>query len=87
MFSLIKQVFIVLRRFNESLARVAQVSNQTKCLSLNDKPCMIRPTIIDLSSVELRYYLFMISLNKCSGSCNVLLPKVFIPKKPKKHKC
>ena len=87
MFSLIKQVFIVLRRFNESLARVAQVSNQTKCLSLNDKPCMIRPTIIDLSSVELRYYLFMISLNKCSGSCNVLLPKVLIPKKPKKHKC
>ena len=72
MFSLIKQVFIVLQSFNESLARVAQVSNQTKCLSLNDKPCIVRPTLINLNSVEVKYYPFMISLDKCSESCNVL---------------
>ena len=36
MFSL----FIVLMSFSESLARVAKVSDRTKCLFLNDKPCM-----------------------------------------------
>ena len=45
--------------------------NQTKCLSLNDEPCMIRPTLIDLNPVELKYYPFMISLDKCTGCCNV----------------
>ena len=36
---------------------------------------MVRPTLIDLNLVELKYYLFMISLDKCSGSCNVILSK------------
>ena len=61
MFSLIKQVLIVLLSFSESLA--------TKCLSLNDALCMVRPTIIDLNPAELKYYPFMISLDKCGGSC------------------
>ena len=39
MFSLIKQVFIVLLSFSSSLA--------TKCLSLNEEPCMVRATLID----------------------------------------
>ena len=30
---------------------------------------MIRPTVFDLNSVELKYYPFMISLDKCNGSC------------------
>ena len=77
MFSLIKQVFIALLSFSSSLA--------TKCISLNDELCMIRPTIIDLNPVELKYYPFMISLDKYSGSCNVLSPKRCVPKK--KHKC
>ena len=47
MFSLIKQVFIVLLSNSKSLA--------TKCLSLNDEPCMVRPTFIDLNPVELKY--------------------------------
>ena len=42
MFKLIKQVFIVLLSFIESLAR-----DQTKCLFLNEEPCMVRPTLID----------------------------------------
>ena len=73
MFSLIKQVFIALLSFSSSLA--------TKCISLNDELCMIRPTIIDLNPVELKYYPFMISLDKYSGSCNVLSPKRCVPKK------
>ena len=76
MFSLIKQVFIVLLSFSESLA--------TKCLFLNDEPYMVRPTLIDMNLVELKYYQFMISLNKYTGSCNVLFPKICVPKKKKK---
>ena len=65
MFSLIKQVLISLLSFSESLA--------TKCGSLNDEPCMVRLT--------LKHYAFMISLDKCNGSCNVLSPKACASKK------
>ena len=66
MFSLIKQVFIVLLSLSESLARVAKVSDRTKCLSSNDEPCIVRPSLIDLNPVELKYYPFMINLDKCT---------------------
>ena len=55
MLSLIKQVFIILLSFSESLA--------TTCLLLNDEPFMVRPTHTDLNPVELKYYLLMISLD------------------------
>ena len=71
MFSL----FFVLLNFSSSLA--------TTCLFLNDEPCMVRPTLVDLNSVELKHYPFIISLNKCTGSCNVLSPKIRVPKKAK----
>ena len=74
MFSL----FIVLLTFSRSLAR-----DWTKCLFLNDEPCMVRPALIDLYPVELKYYPFIISLNKCTGSYNVLSPKIFVPKETK----
>ena len=45
MFSL----FILLLSFSESLVR-----NRTKCLFLNDEPCMVRPTLIDMNPVELK---------------------------------
>ena len=48
MFSLVKQVFFVLMIFSESLA--------TKCLSLNDESCMVRPTLIDLNLLQFKYY-------------------------------
>ena len=44
---------------------------------------LVRPTLIDLNPVELKYYPFMISLNKYTGSCNVLSPKICIPKEAK----
>ena len=78
MFSLIKQVFIVLLSFSKSLER-----DRTECLYLNGKPCMISSTLIDLDPVELKYYPFMISLDKFSGSCNVLSPKTCVPKETK----
>ena len=72
MFSVIKQVFIILVSFSSSLA--------TKCVSLNDEPCIVRSTIIDLNPVELKCYPLIISLDKCNGSCNVLSPKICVSK-------
>ena len=83
MFSFIKQVFIVLLSFSSSLTRVAKVSDQTKCLSLNDEPCMVKPIFTGLNTVERKYYSFMISLDKCNGSCNVLTPKICVSKETK----
>ena len=67
MFSL----FIVILSSSESFT--------TKCLFLNDEPCMVRPTLIDMNPLELKYYPFMISLNRCTGSCNVLSPEICVP--------
>ena len=44
---------------------------------------MVRPTIIDMNAVELKYYLFMVTSNKCTGSCNPLSPKLCVPKETK----
>ena len=79
MFIVIKQLFIVLLSFCSSLA-----CDRTKCLSLNDEPCMVRPTLIDLNLVEPKYYSFMICLDKCNGSCNVLSSKICVLKKQTK---
>ena len=78
MVSLIKQMVIVLLSFTSSLA--------TKFVSLNDEPCMVRPTVIGLNPVELKYYPLMISLDKCNGSCNVLSPDLCVLKETK-DKC
>ena len=55
----------------------------TKCLSLNDESCMVRLTHIDLNTAELKYYPFMISLDKSNGSFNVLSLKICVPTKAK----
>ena len=47
MFELFKKVSIVLLVFSRSIA--------TKYVSLNNEPCMIRSTLIDLNPVELNY--------------------------------
>ena len=74
MFSLIKQKFIVLLNFSKSLV--------TKCLFLNDELCLVRPTLIDLNPVELKYYPFRISLDKFTGICNIISSKC-VPKEIK----
>ena len=63
-FWLIQEVFIVLLSFGESLA--------TLCVLLKSELCMTRFTLIDLISVELNYYQFLITLDKCNGSCNAV---------------
>ena len=44
---------------------------------------MVRIAHIDFNPVELKYYPFMISLNKFTGSWNVLSPKIYVPKETK----
>ena len=71
-----KQVLIALWSFSKSIA--------TKCVPLNNERCLIRPTIIDLNPVELNYYLFAISLAKCSQNVSPvddLSTKIFFPSK------
>ena len=40
-------MFVALLSFIGSLAHVAKVSDETKCISLNDQPSKCRPTITD----------------------------------------
>ena len=44
---------------------------------------MIRAILICLNPVDLKYYPFMVSLDICTGSCNVLTPKTCVPKETK----
>ena len=44
---------------------------------------MVRPTLINLNPVEIKYYPFMISLNKFTRSCNGLAPNIYVPKETK----
>ena len=75
--------FIVLLSFRESLACKAKISDWKKCLFLNDQPCMVRRTIVHTNPVELKYYPFMISSNKCTATCNVLSTKKCVPRETK----
>ena len=81
MFSLIKQVFIVLFSFSNSLACIARISDRTTYMSLNDEPYMARPTLIDLNPMKIKYDPFMISLDKCNGGCNAFSSKICVLKK------
>ena len=44
----------------------------TKCLLLNNKYCKAGPFLIDLNPVKLKYYPFIIPLDKFDERCNVL---------------
>ena len=61
---LLNKCFIVLLSYSGPLT--------TKCVSLNNEPWMIRRTLFYLDPVELNCYLFMVSVDKCSGSCNAV---------------
>ena len=55
-------------------------------MSLSNKPCMTRPSLIDLNPIAINYYPFMISLDICNGRCNAvdgLCTKVCVPRKKK----
>ena len=47
-FGFVKQAFIELLRFSGSINSIANYSNFLACISLNNQPCMTKPTIINL---------------------------------------
>ena len=57
-------MFVTLLSFNASL--------ETTCLSLNNEIFMARPNLIDLYSIEINFYLLMVSLDKFNGNCNAI---------------
>ena len=64
--------------FSESLA--------TTCMSLRNKLCVARPTLIDSNLIGLNYYPFIVILDKCNGSCNAISDiarKICFPSKTK----
>ena len=74
----IKQTFIVLvlvlLGFGGSLT--------TKCVSINNQPCMVRPKFVDLSPDELYYFLSIISLDRFYESCHTVddpFHRIYVP--------
>ena len=63
-FGLLSQLTIALLSFSKYLT--------TKCISLNIGLCMTSLTFVDLDPVELDYYPFIVSLDKCNGSCSAV---------------
>ena len=41
---------------------------------------MVRPTLTNMNPIVLKYCQFMIKLDKCNGSCNVLSSKICVLK-------
>ena len=71
-----------------SLASMANVSTFTKCIFVNNQPCMTRPALIDLNLDEYNqgshYYLFIVNLDRYNRSCNTLddqSGRLCVPKK------
>ena len=76
MFVVIENIFIGLlkvctvKSFDESLA--SSFEGSIKCVSLNNRPCQAKPTIVNSSFNEALFYPFTVSVNKCGGSCNTI---------------
>ena len=51
--------------FTVLLSSLARIAGQTRCLFLDDEPRMIRPTLINLNPVQLKYIrLYFSAANK-----------------------
>ena len=76
MFGFIKKMFIRLLSFDGLLAM--------KCVSMSNKPCQRRATVIDINSSEPHYYPFTVSVYKCGKSCNTIYDpsaRICVPEK------
>ena len=83
-------MFVALLRFSGLLVRVTEVSNREvpdrfKFVSLNNQPWQVRSTFFHVNSNEPHYCPFVVSANKCSGSCTIDDPSAqkYVPYKLK----
>ena len=72
MFKFVKQSVIALLSLTGSLARIAKVCDRAKCISLNNRPCIARSTLIDLNLKERYCYPLMVSLDRYNTIYNIL---------------
>ena len=76
MFVVIENIFTGLlkvctvKSFDESLA--SSFEGSIKCVSLNNRPCQARPTLVNSGINETLFHPFTDSVNKCGGSCNTI---------------
>ena len=67
-FGLVKRIFMGLS------ISIVNASNHTKCVSLSNQKCKIKPSLINLHpneySQEFHYHPFLVKLDRCIGSCN-----------------
>lgn len=53
-------------------------------VSLNNRLCLSRPTLVDMNSNESIFYSLSVSVNKCGGNCNTIddpYAHVWVPNK------
>ena len=63
MFGFMKQIFIAFLAVGGSLG--------AKCVFASNQTCPNRPTLTDLNAPDgLHYSLFVVTLDRCDGSCN-----------------
>ena len=71
---LLKKMFFELlsdctiRSFSKAL--VSNSQELIKCVSLTNRPCEVRPTLVKINSNESFFDSFTVSVNKCGVSCN-----------------
>ena len=44
--------------------------NSSKCISMSNQECKVRPEIVNVNSNEPTFYPYSVKINKCIGSCN-----------------
>ena len=67
MFRFVKQIYVsAIMFFGCNVSNV----NSSKCISMNNQECKIRPEIININSNEPFFHPYRIKANKYSGSCN-----------------
>ena len=70
MFGFIKKVFFtVMTFFSYNVLNV----NSIECVSMNNQECKIRSEIINVNTNEPMFYPYSIKINKCKGSCNIII--------------
>ena len=56
--------------FGESLTSTSE--GHIKCISINNRPCQARATLVNISCNKPKYYPCVISAYMCGGSCNTI---------------
>ena len=72
MFGFIKKMVIGLLTFSISITSINNASGHTKCICLNNQPCMTRTTHQFKYNQGLHYYSFMVNADIYNKSCNTL---------------